>query len=201
MRGDRIVITRDEDTDFSVFEKKSQRAAADSFNAVGASGTLPLGKLGLLIVASPTPEDEILIRMEFRRQCLPLLRSPLQQIADDVKGLPAELASIAVRAAVELQSGHSGRGEPSEEMIFSRLYTPDGAAFRVWALARHAHQDLTLTAVRAEITEETVIETLANLWRAFQPKDAAEDDVEKKVTGEPTSPESGRRHGPAFTES
>ena len=152
----------------------------ESHAATAAAGTIQLGER-LLIVKAPTPEDEMLIEQEFRRQCRPLLKSPLQRIAEDAKDLPPALAELAIRAAVELQAGsRDGLGEPSEDMVLGRVYSADGCAFRIWVLARHAHPELKLSDVRAVVTDENVIEMLARLWQAMRSR-YEEEPPEKKA--------------------
>lgn len=170
----------------------------DNADATAAPATLELGGLGVLILRPLTPQDEAFIRAEYIRQCLPLLKSPLQQIADDVKGLPPALAAIAVRAAVEIQSGSfSGKGDPTEEMILSRLYHPDGVAFRIWIHARDAQPALKLAEVRAEITDANTVEVLANLAKAFGLVDDGAGDGEKKEASAAGPPEAGTSTPPA----
>ena len=167
--------------------------------AVGAPTSLAISGR-LFIIAKPTAADELHIQNEYKRQCRAMMRTPLQSFSGDLAtfseaqkdGKPAlhpNVIKMIVDAAVAQQAASvGGLAEPSDDRILEQTFTPEGAAYRVWYLARKAEPDLKLSDVSALINAGNVDQVTCDMFAALGVDDGKDDSKKKamKTIGEDT---------------
>lgn len=135
--------------------------------ATGAPGTVTIGET-VLLVGQPTDADFVTMRRKFIDVWKSRNATPLKDIAAAVKDLPPNIAEMAIKEAVKLQSGNQ---EPSDDALKNMLYEPANCAFWLWLLARKCDATLTLNTVLGLITEDNVNDVLVDLLKATRLKD------------------------------
>ncbi len=144
---------------------------AKNEQADGAPGTVTLGGRSFL-VASPTPADKTTIFKQFHKMAKAKLRSPMAVVREEWEGLTAEQREMLVAVAMKQQVGDKGEKEPTQDHVNAQIYTPEGCAFQLWVLAGKFDPTLKLEDVSPLITEDNVINVLADLAEAFKPKNS-----------------------------
>jgi hypothetical protein len=126
--------------------------------ATGAPGTIRLGNT-VWLVSQPTAADLLALRSYVKAR----LPSPLEAVAQKVKGLPPEVQAAAVKAAVELEASGS---EVTADRIQDELCRPEVAGWWLWMLARKEHPWAKPDDFRAHLDTDNVHAVLADLFAA-----------------------------------
>jgi hypothetical protein len=149
--------------------------------AATRKGLLHLNGLAL-VVRTPNDADAAFAAGEWRRQAKLKTKSPLAALAEEWDSLPPAMRSALADKAITYKSG--GESEPTTEQVTAQIWTPEGCRVWVWCLARDDQPDLKIEQLTPLVTEENVVQVLADLARATK--------VEKAF---PNSP--GRTSSPA----
>lgn len=127
----------------------------------GGKGTLVLE--GTTYLVDPLTDRHFATLTNFIRK---RMKSPLESIADSLKGLPPELAKEAIREATKMQA--SGGAEMTKAYLVEQLSNPKVLGFLTWLLVKSSHPTVTHDDLTILIEKEGVDRVLVELYEAAQ---------------------------------